>query len=75
MCFDPDELVAFFTTKKRPKRFVGMPICEGIPEDAEVVSVQAEWNTGKIKIMVYHRSFQELSGGQFPECVNAIIGE
>lgn len=47
------------------------PIREGIPADAEVISVHNDWPSRRIHVMLEHDSFPDIPAGSLPDIVCA----
>lgn len=48
---------------------IGVPVCQEIPADAEVLSVTANWSTRRIEAMVTHSTFAEVAEGAIPPII------
>ena len=73
---DPSWLVELWNSANRvvrdgePVLFV-FPSREGIPADANVISVHNDWHTCRINVMLEHDSFPESPLGSVPEIIQA----
>lgn len=47
------------------------PTREGIPADAEVISVHNDWPSRRIHVMLEHDSFPDMPAGSLPDIVQA----
>jgi len=76
LSIDPGWIVEWWNEVNRVKRegdttTIVFPTRSGLPADAKVVSVQTDWFTRRINVMLSHDSFAEVADGEIPPIVQA----
>lgn len=54
---------------------IALPVMDGIPEDAEVVSVRENWQLRALEVMIQHPSFDVVPDGDLPPVLPGIHTE
>jgi hypothetical protein len=73
--FDAALLVDVFNWWLDPPDFLALPVCEEIPSDAVVQSVNANWNSRSIDLLISHPSFPVVPSGAMPPQAPELITE
>jgi len=62
-------ILAVFEWCRTREGFLALPVTDEIPADVEIVSVQGDWSTRSIRLMIRHPSFDVVPGGMIPPVV------
>jgi len=60
---DPRYIVDLLNQATNPQRFMRIPAGEQIPEDVVVVSVNADWSSNTIELLLAHDTFEPVQLG------------
>lgn len=71
---DPRYIVDLLNQATNPQRFMRIPAGEQIPEDVIVVSVNADWSSNSIELLLAHDEFEPVGVGYSPPCVGLMDG-
>lgn len=69
---DPRYIVDLLNQATTPQRFMRIPAGEQIPEDVVVVSVNADWSSNTIELLLAHDQFEPLGVGHSPPVVGLL---
>lgn len=69
---DPRYIVDLLNQATNPQRFMRIPAGEQIPEDVVVVSVNADWSSNTIELLLAHDQFEPLGVGYSPPVVGLL---
>jgi len=73
--FDPNTLIQIFHWQRKPPHFIALPIRDDLPEDVEVISINAEWRSRTIEVMVWHPTFKIVKLGEMPPYIPDVYEE
>lgn len=59
----------------KPAGVLKLPITESIPEDATVISVNANWSRRTIEALIKHPSFDVVPNGEMPPMIPDYVTE
>lgn len=60
---DPRYIVDLLNQATNPQRFMRIPAGEQLPEDVVVVSVNADWSSNTIELLLAHDKFEPVEVG------------
>lgn len=66
---DPRYIVDLLNQAAHPHQFMKVPAGEQIPADVVVVSVNADWSSNTIELLLSHEQFEPVQVGYSPPCV------
>jgi hypothetical protein len=63
---DPRYIVLLLNQAKLPVRFMQIPTGDKIPDDVVVISVNADWSSNTIELLLASDQFETVEDGQVP---------
>ena len=72
---DMNLMVDMLNWWRNPPDWLALPICEEIPHDAKAISVDANWRTRSIEVLIGHESFEPVPDASAPPVVPGLISE
>lgn len=60
---DPRYIVDLLNQATNPQRFMRIPSGDQIPEDAKVISVNADWSSNTIELLIAHETYEPVPLG------------
>lgn len=72
---DPLLIVEVFNWCIKLEGSLRLPIYEEIPKDVEVISINTDWHSNYIELMLRHKSFDVVSEGAMPPFIPDVVNE
>lgn len=63
VCIDASNVLEWFISGLRPPVYVRLPVIEGVPNDAKVLSVREDIYGRYFRFLISHPSFDEVADG------------
>lgn len=75
LSISPKMMVDLMNWWIQPPDFLALPVTEEIPEGVRVVSVNSNWHTNCVELMIAHESFDVVPCGEQPPRVTSRVTE